>query len=118
MINKNIIFQNFIPKDLLNKKTAKKLKNDFESIRKNILNNLKNEKSFYSLFSDKFKLNFKIKDLDKFKKFKTIAIFGMGGSILGSEAIYQYLRNKIKKRFIFLIILIMKKFYLLKKTID
>ena len=101
MINKNIIFQNFIPKDLLNKKTEKKLKNDFESIRKNILNNLKNEKSFYSLFSDKFKLNFKIKDLDKFKKFKTIAIFGMGGSILGSEAIYQYLRNKIKKKIYF-----------------
>ena len=44
MINKNIIFQNFIPKDLLNKKTEKKLKNDFEIIKKNILNNLKNEK--------------------------------------------------------------------------
>ena len=101
MINKNIIFQNFIPKDLLNKKTEKKLKNDFESIRKNILNNLKNEKSFYSLFSDKFKLNFKIKDLDKFKKFKTIAILGMGGSILGSEAIYQYFNKKIKKKVLF-----------------
>ena len=87
MINKNIIFQNFIPKDLLNKNSEIKLSNNFESIRKNILNNFENEKSLYSLLSDKFKLNFKFKDLDKFKKFKTIAILGMGGSILGSEAI-------------------------------
>jgi len=26
----------------------------------------------------------------------------MGGSILGSEAIYQFLRHKIKKKFIFI----------------
>ncbi len=101
MINKNIIFQNFIPKDLLNKNSEIKLKNNFESIRKNILNNFKNEKSLYSLLSDKFKLNFKFKDLDKFKKFKTIAILGMGGSILGSEAIHQYLNHKIKKKVYF-----------------
>ena len=38
------------------------------------------------------------KDLDKFKKFKTISIIGMGGSILGAESIYQFLKDKIKKK--------------------
>ena len=36
-----------------------------------------------------------------FKKFKTIIIIGMGGSILGSKAIYSFLKYKINKKFIF-----------------
>ena len=37
-----------------------------------------------------------------FKKYKTIVIIGMGGSILGTKAIYSFLRHKIKKKLIFL----------------
>ena len=36
------------------------------------------------------------------KKFKTIVIIGMGGSILGTKAIYSFLKHKIKKKLIFL----------------
>ena len=37
-----------------------------------------------------------------FKKYKTIVIIGMGGSILGTKAIYSFLKHKIKKKLIFL----------------
>ena len=33
----------------------------------------------------------------------------MGGSILGAEAIYNFFKKKIKKKFIFLMILMKKK---------
>ena len=36
------------------------------------------------------------------KKYKTIVIIGMGGSILGTKAIYSFLKHKIRKKFIFL----------------
>ena len=39
---------------------------------------------------------------NKFKKYKTIVIIGMGGSILGAKAIYSFLKHKIKKKLIFL----------------
>ena len=36
------------------------------------------------------------KDIEKFKKYKKIVLIGMGGSILGSKAIYSFLKKKIK----------------------
>ena len=62
---------------------------------------LKVKKKTLNVLSDKFHLNFKIKDLKKFKKFQTIALIGMGGSILGAEAIYGFLKQKIKKKIYF-----------------
>ena len=38
------------------------------------------------------------KTLKKYSKFKNIIIIGMGGSILGTEAIYDFLNLKIKKK--------------------
>ncbi len=50
----------------------------------------------YLTNNSKFEIKFK-----KFKKFKTILIIGMGGSILGAKAIYNFLKHKTKKNFIF-----------------
>ena len=36
------------------------------------------------------------------RKYKTIIIIGMGGSILGTKAIHSFLKYKIKKKLIFL----------------
>ena len=47
------------------------------------------------------KYNYNFKNLKKFKKFNTILVIGMGGSILGSKAIYSFLKHRIKKKFIF-----------------
>ena len=62
----------------------------------------KNKKNLYDSFFPNTKYNFDIRELKKFKKFKTIIIIGMGGSILGSKAIYSFLKHKIKKKIIFL----------------
>ena len=56
----------------------------------------------YLVNNSKFEFKFK-----KFKKFKTILIIGMGGSILGAKAIYDFLKHKIKKT-LFLLIILMK----------
>ena len=49
-----------------------------------------------------FKYSYSKKDIKKYKRFNQFRVIGMGGSILGSEAIYQFLRHKIKKKFIFI----------------
>ena len=97
---KKIIYKNFIQKEFLNSKNNKKENKKFFDILNNITLNLDSPKSVFN--SLRVKYNYKIKNLDKFKKFNTVVIIGMGGSILGSEAIYFFLKKKIKKDFIFL----------------
>ena len=74
-------------------------KNNF--VLDNIKNNLDNKNTFQFL-SKKFKFNFKVSNLKKFKKYNTIVVLGIGGSILGAKAIYSFLKDKIKKNFIFI----------------
>ena len=81
--------------------SLKKLSKEFNKIYFNIKNEINEKNTTLSVLSKKFKFNFKIKDLKKFKKFKTLAIIGMGGSILGSMAIHNFLETKIKKKVYF-----------------
>ena len=97
MKNINIIYKNSIKKNF-NLNLSRKYTNIFNKIKLNID---KSEDIFHSL-SKNFNFNFKIKDLRQFKKFKTIIVVGMGGSILGSEAIHCFLKKKIKKNVLFL----------------
>ncbi len=101
MKNKKIIYKNNIQKKYLDSRINKTLNKKYPDILKNIFSNLKTNKNTFYLFSKNFKLNFKLQDLNKFKKFKTVVIIGMGGSILGSEALYGFLQDKIKKDFLF-----------------
>ncbi len=80
----------------------KKINKKFSNILKNIFINIDKSKNAFHSLSKKFELNCKLKDLEKFKKFNSVVIIGMGGSILGAEAIYQFLKRKIKKEFVFL----------------
>ena len=100
--NKKIIYKNFIQKKFFNSKNNKKINKKFFDILNSITFNLDSSKSAINSLSNKFKFSFKIKELNRFKKFNTVVIVGMGGSILGSEAIYFFLKKKIKKDFIFL----------------
>ena len=93
--NIKITYKNFIQKEYCNLKLKKKLNNKYSKIFKKISKNLDNTKDTFHSLSDKFIFNFNIKDLSKFKKYKTIVIIGMGGSILGSEAIYSFLEKNI-----------------------
>ena len=52
--------------------------------------------------SNKYKFNYTKKSISKFKKNKYFRLIGMGGSILGTQAIYDFLNNKVKKNFSFI----------------
>ena len=71
------------------------------------VNNLKKENLIkkYPLlksFTTNYKYSYSKKDLKKIKKGNNFKIIGMGGSILGTEAIYRFLNHKVKKKFIFI----------------
>ena len=90
MITNGINFKNF----LINKKSKQ-----ITIILNHILN--KKNQVIQSLSSN-YKDSFNIKILNKYKKFKNFRVIGIGGSSLGTEAIYNFLRKKIKKNFSFI----------------
>ena len=94
-------FNRFIPlsnfKNL--KSVTKKILQKFVS---KTIKKLKNKNHLLNSLNKNYKLNFNFSELKKYKKFKRIIILGMGGSILGTEAIGQFLKHKIKKKIIFL----------------
>ena len=52
--------------------------------------------------SNKYQFNYTKKSISKYKKNKYFRSIGMGGSILGTQAIYDFLNNKTKKNFSFI----------------
>ena len=101
MIKDNLLLKNNIQSKYLKGNFSKKLSKNFKKIFLEINNDIKNPKKTLNVLGDKFDFNFKIKDLKKFKKFKTLALIGMGGSILGAEAIHNFFKKKIKKKVYF-----------------
>ena len=95
------MIKNNIKSKYLNKSFSNKLSKKYEKIFSEINNNVKNPRETLNILDGKFSFNFKIKDLKRFNKFKSIALIGMGGSILGAEAIYNFLEKKIKKKIYF-----------------
>ncbi len=98
--SKNISFEKFLPKNFINKSQPLSIKSFKSSIIK-AKQNLKFKKNVLYSFSNNFKLNINLKDLKEFHKFKRVIIIGMGGSILGSEAVNDFLKYKTKKDIIF-----------------
>ena len=85
----NIINKNCIHHQYLNSRAINRLKFSFEKILKT-LENKKNEFKSLEELNKNYKFNFNLRQLHKYKKYKTIVIIGMGGSILGTEAIYNF----------------------------
>ena len=92
MFSKNITFINFKNKKIKNIKAKTNHLRKYEW--------LKNYPLLKS-FTKSFKYSYSKKDINKYKFYKDFRLIGMGGSILGTEAIYQFLRHKIKKNFYF-----------------
>ena len=90
MLTSGIRFVNF------NKKNKSlRLGRNLQSIindKNEILNSLSNN------YRDSYKKNF----VNKYKVFSNYRVIGMGGSILGTRTIYEFLKHKTKKNFIFL----------------
>jgi len=69
----------------------------------NILSNLLKEKNQTILsLGNKYKNKYSYKKLVNKVDKLNVRIFGMGGSILGAKAIYDFLKDKIKKKFFFI----------------
>mgnify|MGYP005994831727 FL=1 len=99
-----MIIKNLYLKDNIVVKRSSSMKNyskKFDKIFLKIKNDIKNEGNSLHVLDNNFKFNFKIKELKRYTKFKTIAIIGMGGSILGAQAIYNFFHTKIKKKIYF-----------------
>jgi len=90
MFTKKINFKNFIIKKF-NKEISKDL---------NLI--LKEKNKVIESLSTFYKYSYNKKIISKIKKYKDVRVIGMGGSILGTEAIYDFLKDKIKKNFYFI----------------
>ena len=115
MTKKNLLIVNKIPKIFLNKNTLNLLNKKYSYIIRKINNDLDTPNQTLSVLSKKFKFNFSLKDLNNFRKFENLVIIGMGGSILGTEAIYEFLKHKVKKNVQFIDNIDSKKIYSIKR---
>jgi len=91
MFTSSISFVNF----------KKKIK--YTKVKKNlklIIDN-KSQNQVIKSLSKNYKNSFKKEKLKNYRKFKNFRVIGMGGSILGTQSIYDFLKNRIKKNFLF-----------------
>ena len=72
------------------------------SLKKKLNKILNKKNSVIESLSKNYKNSYDKKLLNKYKKSLNFRVIGMGGSILGTQAIYDFLGNKIKKKFEFI----------------
>ena len=89
MHSKNILFNNF------------KLKTKTSHIKKLLSKLLNEDNQILHSLGKNYKDSFNKKNLSKYKKYLNIRIIGMGGSSLGTRAIYSFLKHRIKKKVFF-----------------
>tara|TARA_B110000037_G_scaffold198885_1_gene238174 strand:- start:1260 stop:2402 length:1143 start_codon:yes stop_codon:yes gene_type:complete len=85
-----MIFKNFL-----------NIKNN-NAIKKDFLNLIKNQPKLFETLKPTYRYSYSKKAISKYKKFSNIRVIGMGGSIMGTEAIYNFLKKKIKKKLTFI----------------
>ncbi len=93
METKHIIYKNFKNKK---KQLNKKKLNNFIKFK-----NLIEKYPLLKSLTNNYNYSFQKKNLLRFKKYNEFNLIGMGGSILGAQAIYDFLSHKIKKKFFF-----------------
>jgi glucose-6-phosphate isomerase len=89
MLTKGVKFTNF------------KIKKNSLLIKKKLISLLKSKNEILNSLSQSYKDNFTKKILLKYKKNTDYRVIGMGGSSLGTQTIYDFLKHKIKKKFVF-----------------
>jgi len=90
MLTKNINFKNF------------KLKKNNSKVRKDLGILLAENNTVLRSLSPIYKNSYTKKTILKFKKYSHIRIIGMGGSILGTKTIYDFLKHRTKTNFNFI----------------
>ena len=72
------------------------------SLKKKLNKILNKKNSVIESLSKNYKNSYDKKFLNQYKKSLNFRVIGMGGSILGTQAIYDFLRHKIKRKFEFI----------------
>tara|TARA_B100000767_G_scaffold97394_2_gene93488 strand:- start:1179 stop:2333 length:1155 start_codon:yes stop_codon:yes gene_type:complete len=90
MFFKNIIFKNF------------KIKKNNNKIQKDLNLLLKEKNPIIETLGTSYRYSYSKKIILKLKKYTYLKVIGMGGSTLGTQAIYDFLKHKIKKNFFFI----------------
>ena len=90
MLTSGIFFKNF---------KTKKIKTSL--VKKNFLKLIKEKNQVIQSLSNEYENSFDSKIIKKIKSSSDYRIIGMGGSSLGARAIYNFLKSKISKKFIF-----------------
>jgi len=106
MLTKNLLFKDF--------KKKRKSKKIYDNLKKIIYS----ENEVINSLTQNYKYSYTKKLIKRFSNFKNIRIFGMGGSSLGSHAIYDFLKHKINKKFFFISNLNNKKKFPKKKFLN
>ena len=88
MLTNNIFLKSF-----LRKKSESKIKKKLKLI-------VEQKNELFKSMSKDYIDSYNLKKIKKITKKNSIKLIGIGGSILGSQAIYNFLRDKIKKNFI------------------
>jgi len=90
MLTKNILLRSFSKIKAENK------------IKKKLQLILKEKSHLFKSMSKNYRNNYNFKNIKNFTKKNNVRLIGMGGSVLGSQAIYNFLKDKIKKKFFFI----------------
>ena len=90
MFLKNIKFRNY------------KVKTNIKNVKKNLNILLKENNEVINSLKKNYNYSFSGNLIKKYKKYSNFRIIGLGGSSLGTQAISQFLKNKIKKQFTFI----------------
>jgi len=98
MLNKSNFFNNFFINSKNSYKNVKNTKKFFKSLESDIKNF---EIPLLQSYEKNYTFDFLPTTIRKFSKYKNIVVIGMGGSILGAKAIYNFFKDKIKKNFFF-----------------
>ena len=90
MLTTGIILKNF------------KIKKNFNQTKKILSSLLKEKNHILNSLSNNYSDSYSKKKIQKYKTSLNFKVIGMGGSTLGTQTIYSFLKSKIKKKFLFI----------------
>ena len=92
MLTPGIYFKNF----------KKNKKTNSSQVKKKLLLLFKEKNYILDSLKKNYKDSFSKKIINKYKKYSTFKVIGMGGSTLGTQTIYEFFKDIVKKDFVFI----------------
>ena len=84
------------------KNFKKNKKTNSSQVKKKLLLLFKEKNYIFDSLKKNYKDSFSKKIINKYKKYSTFKVIGMGGSTLGTQTIYEFLKDIVKKDFVFI----------------